>query len=245
MLTRANTGWGPRAHTAGPLHSRPAATRHRAGRVCASRHCEGARVGGGGQHGGSDICHPLRPPQPLPFCPHLAAPAPVGKPLLEAGLFLGRALSAAFTPLRRAAVSDILQNDKSLKLQFPREDLGFSYEQGAVCSSGTSTSGSSSDGGSSSGVGRGSGSRSSSRGGGGGGAAGGQLRGAHYEPSLVPGGRLPHCWLQVEGSGRQVCVCIRVCRQQAALCGVVRVCYVRLTATRALTAVLRSVAGFG
>jgi 2-polyprenyl-6-methoxyphenol hydroxylase-like FAD-dependent oxidoreductase len=47
-------------------------------------------------------------------------PESAGKMLLESLLAAGRRTAAAVTPLRTAALSDILQSGQSLRLQFPR-----------------------------------------------------------------------------------------------------------------------------
>jgi hypothetical protein len=104
-------------------------------------------------------------------------PAPVATWLLDAALAAGRGLAAAAVPLRRSALQDILASGMSLRLQFPREDLGFVYSAGAVAvapkrsSSHTATTSTTA---------------SSSR--------------DAFEPSITVGGRLPHCWLALAGS---------------------------------------------
>jgi hypothetical protein len=53
------------------------------------------------------------------------------KSALEAGLSLGRALSGVkgpLKPLRERALCSIFKSGNTLHLQFPREDLGFSYD---------------------------------------------------------------------------------------------------------------------
>ena len=90
----------------------------------------------------------IRVPQALGLDPNAAniassvaavAPLPHGmaKSLLGGMLSLGRTVAAApLGPLdtfRQAQIKKILDSGESLRLQFPREDLGFVYEQGAVC----------------------------------------------------------------------------------------------------------------
>jgi hypothetical protein len=106
-------------------------------------------------------------------------PESAGKMLLESLLAAGRRTAAAVTPLRTAALSDILQSGQSLRLQFPQEDLGFVYNHGAIAQQHT-TAASAAD------ASRHAGSRSSSS----------SARDTVYVPSTAVGGRLPHCWLQ-------------------------------------------------
>jgi hypothetical protein len=112
-------------------------------------------------------------------------PAPVASWLLDAALTAGRGLANAVIPLRRSALQDILASGMSLRLQFPREDLGFVYSSGAV------------DAGSDGHQGRPQ--RQEAHAGG-----SSKRRGNVYQPAIVVGGRLPHCWLQMLGPGGQV-----------------------------------------
>lgn len=116
-------------------------------------------------------------------------PAGVASWLLDAALTAGRGLANAVIPLRRGALQNILASGMSLRLQFPREDLGFVYSDGAV-DVGSSEQQPEQD------VDSGSGGSSSKH-----------KRSNVYIPAVVAGGRLPHCWLQMlepDGSGRRV-----------------------------------------
>jgi len=138
---------------------------------------------------------PTKPNQTKPN-PIVSPPAPLpafmSKQLLEAGLSLGRSLAAAVTPLRQTALAQILNSGESLKLQFPKEDLGFKYDRGAVVADEAET-------GSGSGSGRGAVAEGASKGGEGGGS-----RGAPFVPSSAAGYRLPHCWLRRLDTGELV-----------------------------------------
>jgi hypothetical protein len=153
-------------------------------------------------------------PSPPPLKP-APLPTPLGKIFLEAGLAAGRTLASLGLPFTKPSVQHLLSSGSSLRLQFPREDLGFSYTaQGAavahtpgywwvtheghrvipkgVAAPGSSSSSSSGSGSSSSssksdlGSSRGSsGSSSSSR-------SSCTDRGADYVPSTAEGFRLPH-----------------------------------------------------
>jgi hypothetical protein len=131
--------------------------------------------------------------------PH-AAPLPglLTKGLLEAGLALGRSVAAAVAPLRVQAVQGILSAGDSLRLQFPKEDLGFCYAHGAVLqdtNTGNSTCSSSSSSSSShASSGAGTGHQQPQSG----------ARGQPYIPSTQPGCRLPHVELQLVPSGDMV-----------------------------------------
>jgi hypothetical protein len=142
----------------------------------------------------------IRVPQALGLDPRAASlvnslvtnaplPAPVASWLLDTALSAGRGLANAVIPLRRGVLQDILESGMSLRLQFPREDLGFVYSQVAVDAGaggqqqqqaaqqplGSSGAGSSKHG-----------------------------RSSEYVPAVVVGGRLPHCWLQLMAPGGQV-----------------------------------------
>jgi hypothetical protein len=126
--------------------------------------------------------------------PAAPLPAPLTKGLLEAGLALGRSVAAAVTPLRAQAVQTILSAGDSLRLQFPKEDLGFCYAYGAVLQetttgdrTTTTTSNSSS----------GTSGYASRRAGAGYQQSQGMTRGQPYIPSTQPGCRLPHVELQL------------------------------------------------
>lgn len=144
----------------------------------------------------------IRVPQALGLDPRAASlvnslvanaplPAPVASWLLDAALSAGRGLANAVIPSRRGVLQDILESGMSLRLQFPREDLGFEYSQGAVDA--------------------GDGSQQQQRqqqpaqqprG-----SSGVGTRSSEYVPAVVVGGRLPHCWLQLTataGSTRKV-----------------------------------------
>lgn len=109
-----------------------------------------------------------------------AAPLPqgVGRWLLESALAAGRGVAASILPLRKAALQQILSSGQSLRLQFPKEDLGVVYQQGAVDREGSVASGAAEGGSSSS-------------------------RGLPYVPSTEVGGRLPHCKLAMLGQDGQ------------------------------------------
>lgn len=120
----------------------------------------------------------LRVPQALGLDPQAAAlvnqlvtaapiPTAFGRWLLESALAAGRGMAAAVTPLRKAALEGILSSGQSLRLQFPKEDLGFTYRQGAVDTPSSSSNSSTVDG----------------------------SRDDPYVPSTSVGGRLPHCRL--------------------------------------------------
>jgi hypothetical protein len=113
-----------------------------------------------------------------------AAPLPqgVGRWLLESALAAGRGVAASILPLRQGALQEILNSGQSLRLQFPKEDLGVVYRQGAVAREDAAAAGAAEDGGS----GRGS-----------------SGRGLPYVPSTEVGGRLPHCTLAVLGQEQQ------------------------------------------
>eukprot|EP00879_Flechtneria_rotunda_P014527 GHRR01015181.1.p1 GENE.GHRR01015181.1~~GHRR01015181.1.p1 ORF type:complete len:482 (+),score=184.32 GHRR01015181.1:329-1774(+) len=113
-----------------------------------------------------------------------AAPLPIvmSRWLLNSALAAGRGLAAAVASFRQGALQHILDAGDSLRLQFPQEDLGFVYNQGAVvqeqqqqlqCSQVNSNS-------SSSGWHRKQ-----------------HWRGNVYIPSTTVGGRLPHCQLSL------------------------------------------------
>lgn len=126
-------------------------------------------------------------------------PGPVASWLLDAALAAGKGLATAVVPLRRGALQDILASGMSLRLQFPREDLGFVYTQGAVDSrAGAGSAGSAGQQGQQSAQGVASGSSSKQ-----------QRRTNVYVPALVVGGRLPHCWLELQepDQGRLTKVC--------------------------------------
>lgn len=117
------------------------------------------------------------------LCDTVPLPGVLSKGLLEVGLSAGRSLAAAITPFRQGALNNILDGGESLRLQFPREDLGFQYTQGAVATTPDVNSSSSSSSPGSSGVMR---------------------RGAPYVPSTCAGHRLPHVWLHLLPSHQQV-----------------------------------------
>jgi hypothetical protein len=102
-------------------------------------------------------------------------PAGVASWLLDAALTAGRGFANAVIPLRRGALQEILESGMSLRLQFPREDLGFVYREGAV--------------------GAGQREQQQQQEGGNGGSK--HKRSNVYVPAVVTGGRLPHCWLQM------------------------------------------------
>ena len=102
-------------------------------------------------------------------------------------------LSAA----RSARLARILEGGETLRLQYPREDLGFVYDSpaAAVCSDQPSVEGDAATS-----------ARGSSTPNGQAPAAHG--RAAPYEPTSVPGARLPHAVVTVRSAGeRLTCVC--------------------------------------
>jgi hypothetical protein len=111
-----------------------------------------------------------------------AAPLPqgVGRWLLESALAAGRGVAASILPLRQGALQEILISGQSLRLQFPKEDLGVVYTQGAVAREDTADA------------------ESAERRGG-----SGSGRGLPYVPSTEVGGRLPHCNLAMLGPDGQ------------------------------------------
>lgn len=131
----------------------------------------------------------LRVPQALGLDPRAAklvndmvsaAPFPpaLSRLLLDSALAAGRGLAAAVTPMRKAALEDILRSGQSLRLQFPKEDLGVVYAAGAVAAEGKQQ-----------GVERPP-------------PAGSRGRSGPYVPSTTVGGRLPHCNLALLGQAR-------------------------------------------
>ncbi|KAG2431150.1 hypothetical protein HXX76_009680 [Chlamydomonas incerta] len=140
-----------------------------------------------------------------------AAPLPqwARKSLLEAALDTGRRLAVGAAGAgagglvpgllgawREAQVARILSSGSSLRLQFPAEDLGFSYESSpgaVVATSAVAAAGSSIRGGG--GVGAAAKDAAAARA-----AAEAKLppRGAPYNPTSAPGCRLPHCWLRLQ-----------------------------------------------
>lgn len=78
----------------------------------------------------------LPPPDAVSLCLAALVPQAMGKALLEVALSLGRTLSAApLGPLaawQRAQLGRIFATGRTLRLQFPAEDLGFVYARGAV-----------------------------------------------------------------------------------------------------------------
>jgi hypothetical protein len=117
-------------------------------------------------------------------------PAGVASCLLDAALTAGRGLANAVIPLRRGALQDILASGMSLRLQFPREDLGFVYREGAVDAGASEQQQQQEEE-----VGGGGSSSSSSK----------HQRSNVYIPAVVAGGRLPHCWLQMLEPHGSVC----------------------------------------
>lgn len=60
------------------------------------------------------------------------APQSFRKAALDAAMSAGKKGSAAIAPFRRAAIKDIFAKGNTLRLQYPKEDLGFLYRHGAV-----------------------------------------------------------------------------------------------------------------
>ncbi|GAX80176.1 hypothetical protein CEUSTIGMA_g7614.t1 [Chlamydomonas eustigma] len=100
-----------------------------------------------------------------------------GKSVLESILTAGRRLAATHLgPVegwRQAQLDRIFKSGESLRLQFPNEDLGFSYKEGAIVA-GVIRNESPDDG------------------------VRGQRR-SNYEPRAEPGCRMPHVWLEDRG----------------------------------------------
>jgi hypothetical protein len=115
-------------------------------------------------------------------------PVPMASWLLDAALTAGRGVANAVIPLRRGALQDILASGMSLRLQFPREDLGFVYSKGAVDAAAVA------GGERQQGQGQQQGQQSRQRGGS---SSRSSSRSSVYHPAVVTGGRLPHCWLQL------------------------------------------------
>jgi 2-polyprenyl-6-methoxyphenol hydroxylase-like FAD-dependent oxidoreductase len=103
----------------------------------------------------------------------------VARAALSAALAAGRAASAAALPLRCGAARAVLERGDSLRLQFPREDLGFCYsqrfEEERVGDDDDDGGDDNSDDG----------------------APSPPKRGAPYVPSLRPGCRMPHAPVEV------------------------------------------------
>mmetsp|Transcript_35257 Transcript_35257/g.83598 ORF Transcript_35257/g.83598 Transcript_35257/m.83598 type:complete len:588 (+) Transcript_35257:1131-2894(+) len=103
-------------------------------------------------------------------------PRGVASSALEAVLSLGRAAADASIPLlgdlKEKALERLFAEDQTLRLQFPAEDLGFSYRLDRSMASSKEA----------------------------GAKPGRHLRGG-YVPSTEPGARLPHCELQPIGAG--------------------------------------------
>lgn len=131
-------------------------------------------------------------------CEHLGAG--IVKSALETGLSLGRAISGMKGPLRpwrEKLLRDIFATGDTLRLQYPKEDLGFIYNApGAAIDAVNGASG-----------------MAGKTGGGGTTAARGstgagkqqitdQSRGRPYVPSTRPGARLPHCDIAVVRASR-------------------------------------------
>lgn len=107
------------------------------------------------------------------------------KSVLEGALALGRAASGVRGPLkawRSRRLREIFARRRSLRLQFPKEDLGFCYASMAVAV------------------------QSADKGAPAGGppgeraAPGAEVRHTPFVPSAAVGCRLPHCWLQVHAA---------------------------------------------
>lgn len=163
-------------------------------------------------------CHPVTTLAAL-FAGTLL-PAPAAKALLEAGLSFGKTLAGpAAGPVvarwRQAQLQSIFSSGDTLRLQFPREDLGFRYRHGAVVQH-SDAAGLGSAAAVAAAAGSGVGGEAHGRGMRGGDAGAGALgpgwddfedmaahdwvwggggRGAGYVPSCEPGCRLPHLWL--------------------------------------------------
>jgi len=60
------------------------------------------------------------------------APQEFRKAALDAAMSAGKKGAAAVAPFRRGAIKDIFAKGNTLRLQYPKEDLGFLYRHGAV-----------------------------------------------------------------------------------------------------------------
>lgn len=138
----------------------------------------------------------------------------VARTALEWGLAAGLSVSGLYGPLkpwRERQLANIFASGQTLRLQFPKEDLGFVYDQpgSAICTSGAQqvlkdgarhpgptafVDKSDKSGQSSTGLTK---------------KLGKDARG--YEPSCRPGGRLPHCRLQqLDAGGSQALTYIAI-----------------------------------
>ncbi|KAK9819702.1 hypothetical protein WJX72_001426 [[Myrmecia] bisecta] len=111
-------------------------------------------------------------------------PAGLRQSLLQAGMAAGRAASGVRGPLkawRRAALDRIFASGETLRLQFPREDLGFVYGGDGAAVVAPEPAGHL-------GMQDRSGPMEGAR---------QQARGLPYVPETMPGARLPHCDLQM------------------------------------------------
>ena len=104
------------------------------------------------------------------------------------GRWAGGMRGPLLTAARSARLARILDSGDTLRLQYPREDLGFTYASpaAAVCHDGPAFA---------------LGTVASRKGVVGGLAGGGQGRAAPYVPSTVPGARLPHAFITVRSPG--------------------------------------------
>ncbi len=130
---------------------------------------------------------------PCPDCP-AAFRAAAARGVLEGGLALGRWAGGMRGPLQTAArsarLARILDGGETLRLQYPREDLGFAYTSpgAAVCSVDpaaapygiTARQGQGNDD-----------------------VSGVQGRAAPYLPSTAPGARLPHAVVTLRSPGKR------------------------------------------
>jgi hypothetical protein len=73
-----------------------------------------------------------------------ALPDTLRRSALDAAVSLGRAAgtSAAVRAVQRGALEEVFERGETLRLQFPKEDLGFVYGEGAVCREGEGARGS-------------------------------------------------------------------------------------------------------
>jgi 2-polyprenyl-6-methoxyphenol hydroxylase-like FAD-dependent oxidoreductase len=98
-----------------------------------------------------------------------AAPAPLRRALLAGAAALGRAAAGPAAALRRGALTALFERGETLRLQFPREDLGFVYRgAGAALALGPGDATAAAA------------------------AAAPAPRGAPFAPACAPGARLPH-----------------------------------------------------
>jgi hypothetical protein len=58
-------------------------------------------------------------------------PSDVRRGVLEAGMSVGKAAASPIRRLRRSELRQVFEEGETLRLQFPKEDLGYAYARGA------------------------------------------------------------------------------------------------------------------